>query len=155
MHHLHLVHTSIDDNKLLWAVLEYLHPQQEAEGFVLKQRKIWKSGGAKINNLGLVWFFSLTVQQTKQVYPLLVKLLKSKSTSSFILSFFNVSNMKWKKKKKLQPTLKHKINTKPNTTPAKSKFYFQSQDSRPRYHRERTQKQHTAFTSKHQQPHLV
>lgn len=56
MHHLHLVHTNINDNKLLWAVLEYLHPQQEAEGFVLKQRKIWKSGGAKINNVELVWF---------------------------------------------------------------------------------------------------
>lgn len=58
-----LVHTNINDNKLLWAVLEYLNPQQEAEGFVLKQRKIWKSGGAKINNVGLVWFFSLTVQK--------------------------------------------------------------------------------------------
>lgn len=27
-----LVHTNINDNKLLWAVLEYLNPQQEAEG---------------------------------------------------------------------------------------------------------------------------
>lgn len=58
-----LVHTNINDNKLLWVVLEYLNPQQEAEGFVMKQRKIWKSGGAKINNMGLVWFFSLTVQK--------------------------------------------------------------------------------------------
>lgn len=58
-----LVHTNINDNKLLWAVLEYLNPQQEAEGFVMKQRKIWKSGGAKINNMGLVWFFLLTVQK--------------------------------------------------------------------------------------------
>lgn len=58
-----LVHTNINDNKLLWAVLEYLNPQQEAEGFEMKQRKIWKSGGAKINNMGLVWFFLLTVQK--------------------------------------------------------------------------------------------
>lgn len=27
-----LVWTNINDNKLLWAVLEYLNPQQEAEG---------------------------------------------------------------------------------------------------------------------------
>lgn len=116
-----------------------------------KIKKIWKSGGAKINNVGLIWFFSLTVQKTKPLYPLVVKLLKSKSTkvlSCYLFLTFQIWN-----ENKLQPTLKHKINTKPNTTPAKSKFFFQSQDLRPRYHRERTQKQHTA--SKHQQPHLI